>query len=118
MKKVGFIVLILVASFLLIAATHSYTRLARLTLINKTEETLQVRLRGGVEVQYFWNLKPGTQVFTVERREYRLTVWGCDDNTSKTLDIDTAFRVTFPACNVQTNGGVPKMVKVHLHDDD
>jgi hypothetical protein len=118
MKKLGFIVLILAASFVLIAATHSYTKLARLTLVNKTGETLHVRMRSGAKAAYYWHdIDPGTHVFTVDRLKYRLTVWGCETSTSTDVDVQINFRITFPRCGVDTNKGVPPQIKVHLTGD-
>ena len=117
MKK-AFIAFLLILFTLLIAAAPSIETMARLTIINKTDEDLYIQLTNDEEnLHYYLTGRLGTTVFTIEREIYDATFWACGNSTDDvTLDVTRNLRLNFPVCSNVPNAGEPSMEKVHLKD--
>ena len=132
MKKISFVILmVFVASIFLMAAAPATNTLplARLTVINKTGETVNIGLDSvvvGDNTVYYLTSEGydyNESIWTVERDVYNRTTWACGASRKGTLDITTNVRLTFPSCYNQAmymadgpwaNQGEPTMEKVHL----
>jgi hypothetical protein len=92
------ILLIFVAVFALTAAAPAKTKLARLEIINKTDGEVQVTLTGG-GYHYFLVVGPKTsKTFTVERENYRMSIYSCDGRQRRRLDTTTNKTLVIGPC--------------------
>ena len=102
MKKIILLALIvLTTSVALLAAAPGYEKLARLSVWNRTGDTIYLRLTTGKEdgsLFYYLTIKPGYQVFTVQRKIYDMKYWSCGSNMSGVADILTNLSLTFTDC--------------------
>jgi hypothetical protein len=106
MKKVSLLMLlVLVASTLLMAAVP--TKMMVLTIINKSEFDVYMKLEGSDVTQAFYYLtvpagtrdEPVVKVFTVMSDLYTRTTWQCNGVQSKgNLVVDGNIRLTFTPC--------------------
>jgi hypothetical protein len=106
MKKTSIILLLtILASSLLISAAP--TKLMRLTLVNKSDFAVYIRLRGSPVTNAFYYLtvpagsrdQPFTKVFTILNDRYRRTTWQCNGlRNSGLLLIDGNTLLTFLPC--------------------
>lgn len=100
-KTILLVLLVLVASVALIAAAPSFEKLARLTVWNRTGDTIYIQLttdkdNGGLH--YYLTIKPGVHVFTVERKIYDVKYWSCGASATGIADILTRLSLTFTDC--------------------
>ncbi len=126
MKKINMLalMLIIVVSVLaLAAAPFDKGALARLEVINKTNQPVYIMLRGcdaqGFEKFFYLTTEPKTtKTFTVDRLEYRRTTWSCGWKRTGYLDMTSNVRLVFTSCykNFAPNPGEPTLEKVHLKD--
>ena len=115
MLRKGFCIFILIglASLLAIAAAPGYKFLTRLTVRNRTDQKVYIQLYSvDKKTFYYLRTKPGTTVYTVERKIYNATFWGCKAKKKMKVDMSTQLRVTFPPCNSNPRPGEPRMMKV------
>ena len=111
MKKIGVISIVLLLATLLLANTTHRITLVPLTIVNRTEETVYVWLRGGLKFYYF-AVEPGQTKYTIERDIYRATLTSCGSTNSRTIEARTQTRITFPACKqAYIPRGEPSMIK-------
>lgn len=117
-KKALLIVLsVFVLATVLTAAVPAKTDLARLEIINKTDEKVMLSL-SGEGYFFFLTVDPGTdKTFTVPREEFAQRTWSCGSSVSGFLDMDTNVRLVFTACGEEApNKGEPTQEKVHIDD--
>ena len=110
MKKVSlFVLLAIMASTLLMAAIP--TSIVRLTVINKSEYDVYIKLEGSEVTQGFYYLtipagtkdSPVVKVFTIMVDVYTRTTWQCNGVQSKgNLYMSGNLRLTFTPCGVAT----------------
>jgi len=102
MKKTILIaIVVLVASAMLLAAAPGFEKLAKLTVWNRTGETIYILLttpKDDGALHYYLTVKPGVQVFTVERKVYNVTYWSCGAKMSGIADVLTQLSLTFTDC--------------------
>lgn len=106
MKRMSlFILLVILASLLLTSATP--TKMVRLTLINKSDYDVFLKLRGSPVTKAYYYLTvpkgsrdtPTVKVFTVMTDMYKRLTWQCGGlRVSGELFIDANIRLTFPPC--------------------
>ena len=128
MRKILLIISLL--AVLLIAASSSYTKLYRLTIINKSGMDLAISLLGEDDNnQYYLRVPEGDRrsptetIFTIVPDTYSINayyiepwdpVYGytCNDPGGKTLVAERNIRLTFTECDyTPRNGGEPSMWK-------
>ena len=128
MRKILLIISLL--AVLAIAASSSYTKLYRLTIINKSGMDLAISLLGEDDNnQYYLRVPSGDRrsptetTFTIvpdtySIKPYYLEPWDpvygytCSDPGAKTLVAERNMRLTFTECDyTPRNGGVPSMWK-------
>ena len=106
MKKVSLLILIaILISSLMLAAIP--TRMVRLTVINKSEYDVYMKLEGSpvTDAYYYLTIPAGdrdvpyVKVFTIMEDLYTRTTWQCDgQKSSGTLIVDGNIRLTFTPC--------------------
>jgi hypothetical protein len=128
MRKILLIISLL--AILLIAASSAYTKLYRLTIINKSGMDMAISLLGEDDNnQYYLRVPAGDRrsptetIFTLVPDTYSINayyiepwdpVYGytCNDPGGKTLVAERNIRLTFTECNyTPRNGGEPSMWK-------
>lgn len=128
MKKILLIISLL--AILLIAASSAYTKLYRLTIINKSGMEMAISLLGEDDNnQYYLRVPAGDRRFPTETvftivpdtysiKPYYIEPWdpvygySCQDPGAKTLVAERNIRLTFTECNyTPRNGGEPSMWK-------
>lgn len=124
MKKVSLLILlVIVLSTTLMAAVP--TKMVRLTIINKSEYDVYMKLEGSAVTEAFYYLtipsgtrdEPTVKVFTVMSDLYSRTTWACDGfRTSGQLLMMSNTRLVFTPCgqflNAYAKQGEPTMEKV------
>lgn len=124
------LLIISLLAVLLIAASSSYTKLYRLTIINKSGMEMAISLLGEDDShQYYLRVPEGDRrsptetIFTIVPDTYSINayyiepwdpVYGytCNDPGGKTLEAERNIRLTFTECNyTPRNGGEPSMWK-------
>jgi hypothetical protein len=119
-KKLLFaLVLVLVASLFVISSiTLARSGLARLEIINKTDQPASISLSAGHNFYYLTVPPATTKLFTVERATYDRTTWSCGKLDSGSIDILTQIQLTFTNCygGDAPNWGEPGLEKVHIPD--
>ena len=119
-KKLLFaLVFVLVASLFIISSIAlAKSDLARLEIINKTDQPVSVSLSAGNTFYYLTVPSFTTALFTVEREIYDRTTWACGKVDSGTVDIQTQLRLTFTNCygHEAPNSGEAGVEKVHIPD--
>ena len=121
-KSLLFVLFVMLASVALMAAAPAATALARLEIINKTGEDINIKLETASGDVFYYLTADGeagkviTTEFTVEREYYKATVWSCGKRASAWLDMETNVRLNFPSCATAPNSGDPTMEKVVLKD--
>ena len=119
MKKKALLVVLLVfvLATVLTAAAPAKTDLARLEIINKTDEKVMLSL-SGEGYFFFLTVAPFTdRTFTLPREEFAQKTWACGSSQSGYLDMDTQVRLVFTACGEDApNRGEPTQEKVHIAD--
>jgi hypothetical protein len=102
MKKTLLVALVvLIASVALLAAAPGYEKLARLSVWNRTGDTIYIRLTTGKEdgsLFYYLTVKPGYHVFTVQRKIYDVKYWSCGSSMLGVADVLTNLSLTFTDC--------------------
>jgi hypothetical protein len=106
MKKVSlFILLVIVLSTVLMAAVP--TKMVRLTMINKSDFDVYMKLEGSAVTEAFYYLtvpagtrdEPEVKIFTVMSDVYDRETWQCDGiRSAGTLIVDGNIRLTFTPC--------------------
>ncbi len=106
MKKISLLMLlVLVASTLLMAAVP--TKVVVLTIINKSEYDVYMKLEGSAVTDAFYYLtvptgsrdNPTVKVFTIMTDMYTRTTWQCDGvKSTGQLVVDGNIRLTFTPC--------------------
>jgi hypothetical protein len=105
-KTILLIVLVLVASVALMAASSGFEALARLTVWNRTGKDVNIQLttaKNDGNLHYYLTAKPGLTVFTVERKIYDATYWSCGASVDVKIDVLTALSLTFTDCTYLHN---------------
>jgi len=100
-KTILIAIVVLVAAAALVAAAPGFEKLARLTVWNRTGETINILLTtpksdGGMH--YYLTVKPGLTVYTVERKVYDITYWSCGGKMTGMADVLTQLSLTFTDC--------------------
>ncbi len=109
-------VLMIVLSLATIIAVAK-TDLARLEVINKTDQPVSISLLNENAFYYLTVSAGTTKIFTVERLVYDQTIWSCGETASGTVDLTTYVKLTFTKCDGKApNNGEPGMEKVHIDD--
>lgn len=130
MRKLFWMTVVVLMGLASLGALNPAETLTRLTIINKADLPVEVRLEGAqAENFYFLRVSAGsrddptTQVFTIARDSYEITsyyveMWDpvhgnrCDDPSKRTLSIKRNTRITFFDCDAPLpNGGAPTMLK-------
>jgi hypothetical protein len=89
---------------------------ARLRVINKSEMGVVINL--GVPYQYLYVAPGGEQTFTIEKDLYNATVWWCDQEGGRTMDLNHNLRLNFTSCgNMPVTKGERTMEKVDFNMD-
>jgi len=111
------IAIILVISLFGTVIALAKTELARLEIINRSDQPVSVSLIGE-EIGYFLTVSPGkTQVFTVDRDNYSRTTFSCGLVDSGSVNIKKNMRLVFTNCYGNApNWGEPRQEKVHIDD--
>jgi hypothetical protein len=113
---IALIILLVILSTATIAALAK-TKLARLEIINKTDQPVAISLTSGDTFYYLTVAADSTKIFTVERLVYDQTIWSCDLTDSGTVDLKTYMKLTFTRCDREApNKGERGMEKVHIDD--
>jgi hypothetical protein len=112
-----FVGLSLVISLFGAAVALAKTDLARLEIINKTDQPVSLSLIGEVN-GYFLTVAPGkTQLFTVDRDIYSRTTYSCGLMDSGSVNIKKYMRLVYTSCYGKApNWGEPRQEKVHIDD--
>ena len=111
----GLILLVILSVATVIAVAK--TDLARLEVINKTDQPVSISLLNENTFYYLTVAAGETKIFTVERLVYAHTIWSCDLTDSGTLDVETYLKLTFTPCDGEApNKGERGMEKVHIDD--
>jgi hypothetical protein len=126
MKKVSLLILlVIVLSTVLMAAVP--TKMARLTIINKSDGDVYMKLTGSSVTEAFYYLtvptgsrdEPTVKIFTVMQDVYSRETWACNGfRTTGQLVVSSNLRLTFTPCGIQFNkslkhiNGEPTMEKV------
>ena len=105
-KKITQMLLVLLASATLLAASPGFEKLARLKVWNRTDENVYIKLTTPEEqgnLVYFLTAKPAkeVQVFSVARADYDVVITYCNRSARSVADIYTQLPLTFTACNRQ-----------------
>ncbi len=113
---IALIILLVILSTATIAALAK-TKLARLEIINKTDQPVAISLTSENTFYYLTVAADSTKIFTVERLVYDQTIWSCDLTDSGTVDLKTYMKLTFTPCAGKApNKGERGMEKVHIDD--
>ncbi|MEJ2263879.1 MAG: hypothetical protein P8X95_10570 [Anaerolineales bacterium] len=116
--RVLILVIALVAALIIVTAVSAASKLARLTIINRTDQNVALSLIGSSGTFYL-PVAPGTtRVFTLEREVYKHTTFACGKSETGTVDMSTQLRLVFPSCYGDTNNGAPTLEKVKLNGGD
>jgi hypothetical protein len=115
--------LILVTTFILVislfgaAIALAKTDLARLEVINRSDQPVSLSLIGETN-GYFLTTAPGkTQIFTIDRDNYTRTTYACGNVDSGSVNIKKNMRLVFTNCYGKApNWGEPRQEKVHIDD--
>lgn len=106
MKKTLFVILVLAVAVALMAAAPSFTKLARLTVWNRTGSDVKIQLTytgatPSESLHYYLTVKSSDTpaLFTVERKKFALKYWACGGSASGTLDMLSATKLTFTDCD-------------------
>ncbi len=115
-KLIWTLVFVLVASLILVSVVSAKSKLVKLEVVNKTDQSVFLSLTG--TNFYYLAVAPGkTKTFTVEREIYTRTTYSCDKSESGTVDITHQLRLVFTSCyNDAPNWGAPSLEKVHIND--
>jgi hypothetical protein len=86
--------------------------LVRLTVTNRTENTLKIWLDG--PAFYYLTVPPlATEVFTPQRGEYKSSIFACGITVRETLDLTSNRRIIQPVCG---GGDVPAAAETYTID--
>ena len=110
------IVAVLFALFLMTTAAAAQEEdLVRLTIDNRTDQSVALALTGPA-ANYYLVVGAGTmRVFTVERDVYDHTTHACGISASGTVDITRQLRLNFTPCfGPPPNQGTPSLEKIFL----
>lgn len=115
-RLIWILVFVLVGSLILVSVVSAKSKLVKLEVINKTDQSVFLSLTG--TNHYYLGVAPGkTKTFTVEREEYTNTTFSCDKSESGTLDLSHQARLVFTSCYSKApNWGAPSIEKVHIND--
>lgn len=119
MKKIYALIIVLAIAVTLIVATvvSAKTRLARLEIINRTDQNVALSVIGESGAFYL-PVAPGTtRVFTLEREVYQHTTFACGTSQTGSVDLATQLRLVFPTCFGEVNQGAPTLEKVQLNGE-
>ncbi|HZD56518.1 MAG TPA: hypothetical protein VE136_07340 [Anaerolineales bacterium] len=121
MKKTRVFILVtaLIAALIIVTAVSAATKLARLTIINRTDQNVALSLIGS-KGTFYLPVAPGTtRVFTLDREVYKHTTFACGKSETGTVDMSTQLRLVFPSCfGNLPNNGAPTLEKVQLNGGD
>lgn len=118
-KKFLFAILFVLIASLLIASAIALakTDLARLEIVNKTDQTVAMSLTAEKAFYYLTVAPNSTRIFTVERLVYDRTTWSCDKSDGGSVDMETYVKLVFTPCGGDApNQGEPTHEKVHIPD--
>ncbi len=92
--------------------------LVRLTVDNRTDETLAISLSAEGLFFYLPVDPESTRVFTVPRGDYSHTTYACSKSVSGTMDLSRQLELIFPSCfEAPANQGEPSIEKIYLSND-
>jgi hypothetical protein len=116
-KALLIVLLVFVLATVLTAAAPAKTKLARLEIMNKTDEKVMISL-SGEGYFFFLTVDPLTdKTFTLPREEFAHKTWSCGSSSSGYLDMDSSVRLVFTACGEDApNKGEPTQEKVHYDE--
>jgi hypothetical protein len=111
----GLVLLVILSVATIIAVAK--TDLARLEIINKTDQPVSISLVDETAFYYLTVAAGETKIFTVERLVYDHTIWSCGKTDSGTADLETYLKLVFTQCDGNApNKGERSMEKVHIDD--
>ena len=116
MRKILLVtLLVMLLATVLTAGVSAKSDLARLEIINKTDEKVMLSL-SGEGYFFFLTVDPETtRTFTLPRVSFAQKTWACGNSVSGYLDMDTNVRLVFTNCLADApNKGEPTMEKVSL----
>lgn len=106
MKKTMLVLLVLVVAVAMMAAAPAFTKLARLTVWNRTGKDVKILLTytgstPSADLHYYLTVRSSDtpSVFTVERKTYAVKYWACDGSASGNLEMSSALKLTFTSCD-------------------
>lgn len=116
-KLILSVVVILIISLFGAVVALAKTDLARLEIINRSDQPVSLSLIGD-ENGYFLTVAAGkTQVFTVDRDIYSRTTYSCGLVDDGTVNIKKNMRLVYTSCYGKApNWGEPRQEKVHIDD--
>ena len=115
-KLVVLMVLVIMLLAALVVPATAKTKLVRLTLENKSSQTVNLQLIGS-EFYYLTVKGNSTKIFTVKRETYDRTTWACDLMSTGTLNMKSQVTLKFMPCQqTAPNQGAPTFEKVSLFD--
>jgi len=102
-KSYRWMVMALMASLLLQAATPAFSKLSRLVVKNNTYLDIKLTLTAedkdnDEDYFYYLTVRPGEHTFTLERLEYTMIVYACEQQRFSTLDMTTNQVLKFRPC--------------------
>ncbi len=96
-------------------AVQARSELVRLTVVNRTESPIFLRLQG--PAFYFLYVNGGeSRVFTVKRGEYDSTFTACGVTTSETMDLTRQKKLIMPVCGGRAHAAQRTSTKVDLSE--
>ena len=112
-----FVVLVLVVTTILLAATPSQIIKSRLEIKNKSYQRVMISLRGSGNFFYLVVDPLTEKIFTLPPQFYSHTTWACGKTTNGTLNMNSNVRLVFTRCgDIATNKGEPTQEKIHIND--
>jgi len=104
-------ILVLLASFLLVAASPFPLAPSRLKIKNRTDDLAYVWMLSG-ETYYYFKVQPGIWIFTVERKVYRSYFRFCNRTSFHRLNLEQGLQITLPSCDRRVPAGEDRMFKI------
>ena len=112
-----FVVLVLVVTTILLAATPTQIIKTRLEIKNKSYQRVMISLRGSGNFFYLVVDPLTEKIFTLPPQFYSHTTWACGKTTNGTLNMNSNVRLVFTRCgDIATNKGEPTQEKIHIND--
>ncbi|MDD5467790.1 MAG: hypothetical protein PHS96_08285 [Anaerolineales bacterium] len=111
-KSMLFPMVAVLLSLLLSAALPGFSYSVRLTVKNRTERKVYIKMTGQ-KAFYYLRVRPGSTDYTIKTGEYKTVFWGCGRELKKTIDVEGQMQIGV-TCNRFAHKGERKMIKVSL----